>query len=96
MQKVMTMAMMKVVCTGGNMNQSQMVDRIVNCAIAIAIVAVIVLKIVGVITIPWIWLLSPIWILLGLGIILGLVLGIWCLIDNYKYEKKKEKEYERY
>ena len=80
----------------GKLNESQIIDRIENCAIAAIFTLVIILKITGVITISWLWLLSPRWILFGLGIIIGIVLGIWCLIDNYRYEKKKEKEYERY
>lgn len=80
----------------GKLNESQIIDRIANCAIAAAFALALILKITGVITISWLWLLSPLWIIFGLGIIIGIVLGVWCLIDNYRYEKKKEKEYERY
>jgi len=78
------------------MNEEKVIDRIVEIGFGIAVIAVIVLKICGVITISWLWLLAPLWIPFAAGIILGLILGIWCLIDNYRYDKKKEKEYERY
>ena len=51
-------------------------DRIVDLALLFAIVAILVLKIIGVITISWIWLLAPIWIPLGLGFILLIIFTI--------------------
>ena len=58
-------------------------DRIVDIVIIGAILTVIILKIVGVITISWLWLFSPIWILFGLGLILAVFMTIICILSEY-------------
>ena len=65
-------------------------DRFIDAIIIGAILTVIALKIAGIITISWLWLLSPFWILSGLGIILAVILTIMCLINTHtnKGEKK--------
>lgn len=68
-------------------------DRIVDIFIILGAIAIIVLKITNVITIPWIWLLSPLWILAGLGIILCVLITIMYIIHDITY--KRRKEYER-
>jgi len=63
-------------------------DRIADVAVIGAIIAVIVLKIIGIITIPWVWLLSPIWICFGLGIIIALAMMIIFFIQCKKEKRK--------
>lgn len=65
-------------------------DRFIDAIIIGAILTVIALKITGIITISWLWLLSPLWILAGLGAILAIILTIMCLISTHinKGEKK--------
>jgi hypothetical protein len=46
-------------------------DKIVDIGIISVILIVIFLKIINVITISWLWLLSPLWISLGVGCLLG-------------------------
>ena len=65
-----------------------MEDRFADVAIVIGIIAVIVLKIMNVITISWLWLLSPIWIPLCIGLILSFLLALYffgtIIIDKIK------------
>lgn len=70
-------------------------DRFIDAIIIGAILTVIALKIAGVITISWLWLLSPFWILSGLGIILAVILTSMCLINTHinKGEKKRNERY---
>ncbi len=65
-------------------------DRMVDAIIIGAILTVIGLKIAGVITISWLWLLSPIWILFGVGMILAIVLTILCLITTHIHKGEKK------
>lgn len=65
-------------------------DRIVDAIIIGAILTVIGLKIAGIITISWLWLLSPIWILFGAGTILAIALTILCLIITYIHKGEKK------
>ena len=63
-------------------------DRVVDIFLLIGLVAVIALKISGVITIPWVWLLSPLWIpflIMTAGMI---VITIWFIIDTIKEKRK--------
>lgn len=48
-------------------------------------VVFIVLKLVGVIDWPWVWVLAPFWITLGLGII-GIVIAVIFMIVVFKKE----------
>ena len=66
-------------------------DRIADFFVIGAVITIIVLKIIGIITIPWIWLLAPIWIPLGIGCIGAMIIGTMFII-----ECKKEKRNERY
>lgn len=70
-------------------------ERFADILIIGAIIAVIVLKIVGVIKIAWIWLFSPIWILFLAGMLLAIGLTISCILYSYINEKKEKKENER-
>ena len=45
----------------------------------------IALKLCGVITWSWLWVLSPIWISLGLVMVLGLIIVIITAIQKRKY-----------
>lgn len=65
-------------------------DRIVDIFIIGAIITVIVLKITNVITIPWIWLLSPIWILFGMGLGFAIIITFGCLLDEYIHKRRKK------
>jgi hypothetical protein len=66
-------------------------DKFVNALFIIGIITIIVLKIVGVITISWIWLLFPIWGLFLLALAAAIIITLWCLISNYFYNKEKNK-----
>ena len=65
-------------------------DKIAEIFIIIAIIAVIALKITGVITLSWFWLLCPIWGLFSLGCVLAVIFliafGVGYVID--KLEKR--------
>lgn len=45
----------------------------------------VVLKLVGVINWPWIWVLSPIWIGIGIALIFALILFIIFIIIKRKF-----------
>ena len=66
-------------------------DRIINWAFILAVITVIVLKIIGAIKIPWIWLLSPLWILFLIGCLLAIILAVTCIISIYIENKKENK-----
>lgn len=63
-------------------------DRAVDIFLLIGIVAVIALKISGVITIPWLWLLSPLWISFLIMVAGMIVITIWFIIDTIKEKRK--------
>lgn len=65
-------------------------DRFVDIFIILGAIAIIVLKITNIITIPWLWLLSPLWILAGLGIILCIITTIMFIIHDFTYKKEKK------
>lgn len=65
-------------------------DRVADFIIVSTIITIVVLKFLGVITIPWIWLLSPIWGCFGIGIIIALIVAIIYFIECIK-EKKNER-----
>ena len=83
MKKAMMMAMRKVVCTGGNMENGDIMDRIADIIICLAVITIIVLKICGIITISWLWLLAPLWIPFGIGIVMAIIFIILYLIESY-------------
>lgn len=58
-------------------------ERIVDVVICLAVIAIIVLKICGIITISWLWLLAPLWIPFGIGIAIAIVFIILYLIECY-------------
>ena len=45
----------------------------------------VVLKLVGVINWPWVWVLSPIWISIGIALIFALILFIIFIIIKRKF-----------
>ena len=65
-------------------------DKCIDIFIILCIVAVIVLKITGVITIPWLWISAIIWIPFLLGCILAIIIVMIAIIQN-AIEKIKEK-----
>ena len=65
-------------------------DRFVDIFIILCAIAIVVLKITNVITLSWLWLLSPLWILAGLGIILCIVTTIMFIIHDFTYKKEKK------
>ena len=68
-------------------------DRFVDVFIILGAIAIVVLKLTNVITLSWLWLLSPLWICAGLGIILCIIMTIGFIIHSFTY--KRRKEYER-
>lgn len=57
------------------------------------------LKLGGVITWSWIWVLSPLWISFALGIavlvVIGIILGIVYLVDAGSIKKRSKIQYNR-
>lgn len=64
-------------------------DKIADIIFILAVIAVIILKIINVITISWLWLLSPIWISLGIGCVLAALFAILYIIELYKNSRRK-------
>jgi hypothetical protein len=48
-------------------------------------VVFITLKLVGAITWPWLWVLSPLWI----SFLIGLAIGLWQGIDEARYRRSR-------
>lgn len=69
-------------------------DRVVDIFFIIAAIVLVILKLTNIITISWLWLLSPLWIMAGLGIIICIIITIMFIFHNFTY--KKEKKNERY
>ena len=65
-------------------------DRCIDIFIILCVVAVIVLKITGVITIPWLWISAIIWIPFLIGCIIAIGIVLLAIIEN-AIEKIKEK-----
>ena len=65
-------------------------DRIVDIFIILGAIAIVVLKFTNVITLSWLWLLSPLWICAGLGIIICILTTIGYIIHNFTYKRRKE------
>jgi hypothetical protein len=49
-------------------------------------VAFVVLKLTGVITWPWIWVLAPFWIPFAIAIIFLVIFFVWLLFNVKKFE----------
>ena len=78
-----------------NMNEEYSIfDRIEDIVILIFVIAVILLKLTGLIQISWLWLLSPLWITAGLTIIALIFMLLFAIGINI-YDKIKEKKNER-
>ena len=71
------------------MFEDDLEGQIESLVILLGIFAVIVLKIMGIITIPWIWLLSPLWLGFAFLVLLTLIIVIKNLIYNIKRRKVK-------
>lgn len=67
-------------------------NRIADIFIVGVIITILVLKLTNVITVPWVWLLSPIWILFGIGFIFAFVVTLICLLQEYIHKKEKNNE----
>lgn len=65
-------------------------DKCIDILIILCIVAVIVLKITGVITISWLWISAIIWIPFLIGCVLAIGIILLAIIEN-AIEKIKEK-----
>lgn len=57
-------------------------DRIVDVVAALVILAIPILRILNIITIPWVWILAPLWLGLGAGIILAIIFIILFVIKG--------------
>ena len=68
------------------------IDRMADIFILVFIAIIIGLKLEGVITISWFWLLSPLWFLFGLGVILSIILLTACIINSYIINKENKNE----
>ena len=79
----MMMGMMRGVYMGHKVSDGEIIDRIVDAVICLAVITVIVLKICGVITISWLWLLAPLWIPFGIGVVMAIIFVILYLIESY-------------
>lgn len=76
------MAIVRGVYMGRKVSDGEIIDRIVDIAIVAIILAVIVLKICGVITISWLWLLAPLWIPFGIGVVMAIIFVILYFIES--------------
>ena len=74
------------------MNKREPFDRMVDIIIICSFLAVIGLKIAGIITISWLWLLSPIWGLFLIGCIISIILTIACIISIEIDKRRNENE----
>lgn len=63
-------------------------DRIVDAVAALIILAVPILRILNIITIPWVWILAPLWLGLGAGIILAIIFIILFVIKGKEIENE--------
>lgn len=57
-------------------------DRIVDAVAALIILAVPILRILNIITIPWVWILAPLWLGLSVGTILAIIFIILFVIKG--------------
>ena len=73
------------------MKYEDRIDKAANIILTIILITIIVLKIVGVIAWPWIWILNPIWILFGLGTIFAIIITIACIISELTYKRRRKK-----
>ena len=73
------------------MFEDDLEGQIENIVILLGICAVIILKFMGIITIPWIWLLSPLWLGFAFLILLTLIILIRDLINSIKRRKNNER-----
>lgn len=71
------------------MFEDDLEGQIESLVILLGIFAVIILKIMGIITIPWIWLLSPLWLGFAFLVLLTLIIVIKNLIYNIQRRKVK-------
>ena len=69
-------------------------DHIEDLIILVAFIAVIFLKLLGIINISWFWVLSPLWFFGGLAILFILIMIIVGIISLIK-DKIKENKNER-
>ena len=59
--------------------------------ILLIIAAIFIMKFIGIITIPWIWLLSPLWLGAAFLFLLTFVIIIRNVINNIKRRKENER-----
>ena len=68
---------------GRKVSDGEIIDRIVDAVICLTVIAIIVLKICGVITISWLWLLAPLWIPFAFGLAVAIIFIILFLIEDH-------------
>lgn len=71
------------------MFEDDLEGQIESLVILLGICAVIILKFMGIITIPWVWLLSPLWLGFAFLVLLTLIIVIKNLIYNIQRRKVK-------
>jgi len=67
-----------------------LVEKIADYTVCIIIIAIIILKLVGVITISWWWLTAIIWVpfLVGMGLVTVLMIALAIERTYYKIKEK--------
>lgn len=73
------------------MFEDDLEGRIEDLVILLGICVVIILKFMGIITIPWIWLLSPLWLGFAFLVLLTLIILVKNLINSIKRRKNNER-----
>jgi predicted tellurium resistance membrane protein TerC len=73
------------------MFEDDLEGRIEDIVILLGICAVIILKFMGIITIPWIWLLSPLWLAFAFLVLFTLIILVRELINSIKRRKSNER-----
>ena len=76
------------------MRERETADKCADIFILLVVLTVIGLKISGIITIPWVWLLAPIWVTFLVGLVIAcivllLFLGA-CVIDKIEIKENKK------
>lgn len=72
---------------------SKLGDHIVELFLLVLVAVVIYLKLSGVITLSWFWLLCPIWGTFALGLILSIVFLVLYFIMLFVDKEKKNERY---
>ena len=79
------------------MRERETTDKCADIFILLAVLTVIGLKIGGIITIPWVWLLAPIWVTFLVGLVIACIVLVLFLgtlvVDKIEIKENKNERY---